>query len=286
MTITRRALQATGLAAGIVGGFAATAPDSALGREARRLTDRVARELRYAGATLPGIAYRLTGRRPDPDVSDDILADRVRSTLGRLEHRLDIPRVHVMVDDHVALLHGDVPDACAAATLEHATLRVSGVRGVESYLHIGLIAGDTRPSQSRVLTVPSQALQSLLDAAAAAGASHPRSAVHAVLRGVFDRIPADERDDVLAHLPDDVRALAEPVVRQGKTARVKHLSQLVAAIVADGGVPVADAEAITTSVITPLRALVPEEVADVAAVLPAELRDVWTGASPQPRAAR
>ena len=101
----------------------------------------------YAVASAPGILYRLAGRKPDPDVADDVLADRIRSSLGPLEKRLDVPRVHVMVEDHVALLHGDVPDVCDAAAIEHAVMRVSGVDGVESHLHAGLLVGDTRPSE-------------------------------------------------------------------------------------------------------------------------------------------
>lgn len=40
------------------------------------------------------------------------------------------------------------------------------------------------------------------------------------------------------------------------------------------------AEAVTASVLGCLRELVPEEVADVAAGLPLEIRDLWVGAGP------
>src|ERR1700687_6230895 len=103
MTITKRLVQTAGWAAAVIGVAAAAVPDSG----ARRLADRLGRDVRYAAASAPGILYRLAGRRPDPDVSDDVLADRIRSTLGPLEKRLDVPRVHVMVEDHVAVLHGE-----------------------------------------------------------------------------------------------------------------------------------------------------------------------------------
>jgi BON domain len=201
MAITRRLVQAAGLAAGVIGVVAASAPDSAVGRAARRLADRLARDVGYAAASAPGILYRLAGRRPDPNVSDDVLVDRIRSSLGPLEKRLDVPRVHVMVDDHVAIVHGEVPDERDACAIEHAIMRISGVAGVESHLHAGLVSGDTRPSQgAAVPQPPSEALRSLLDAARDAGAgAYSRAAVHAVLCGFADRIPEDERDQVFAH---------------------------------------------------------------------------------------
>src|SRR5690606_13470179 len=74
----------------------------------RRLARLLRRRARYVLGRLQGVRYRLSGRHPDPDVPDTVLGDRIRSTLGPLEKRLDVPRVHVMVEDHVALLHGEV----------------------------------------------------------------------------------------------------------------------------------------------------------------------------------
>lgn len=253
------------------------APNSTLARTARKLRKRLARDVRYAAASTPGIVYRLSGRRPDPNVSDDILADRIRSAIGPLEHRLDVPRVHVMVDDHIATLHGDIPDERAASALECAVLRVSGVRGIESHLHTGLIPGDTRPSEGRLHQPRSGALQALVDAARAGGARHPEAAVHAVLCGFTDRIPVDERAHVLAHLPADVRRLAGPTRHIGeRSPRLKTLPQLVAAITAEKGIEPDRAELIIQSVISALRNLVPEESGDIAAVLPGELKGFWT----------
>jgi hypothetical protein len=147
MAKTKRVIQMAGLATGVLGAAVASTSDTSFGRAARRLAHRLARHARYAAGTVPGLVYRLTGRHPNPDVSDDILADRVRSSIGGLEKRLDVPHIHVMVEDHVAILHGEVTEDSDVRALEHAIVRVSGVRGVESHLHVGLAPGDTRPSE-------------------------------------------------------------------------------------------------------------------------------------------
>lgn len=273
MAMTKRLVKMAGLAAGVVGVVAASTPDGPI----RRFADRLARDVRYAAASAPGILYRLAGRRPDPDVSDDVLADRIRSSLGPLEKRLDVPHVHVTVEDHAAILHGEVPDEGDAGAIERATLCISGVTGVESHLHAGLVSGDTRPSQgSAVPRPPSEPLRALLDAARDAGANQPRLAVHAVLCGFADRMPEDERDQVFAHLPADVRALAGPVRRHGeRPPRLRTLEQLVGAVTAEGGIEPRRAREITRAVVAALRSLVPEEARDVSAVLPGELRELW-----------
>lgn len=279
MRTTRALVRGAGAVAGAVGAAAAFAPQSRVGRTARSFADRLARDARYFSSSTPGLVYRLSGRRPDPDVPDDVLADRVRSELGPLQRRLDTPRVRVMVDDRIAILHGDVPDEHAARTIEKATLRVSGVLGIESHLHPGLARGDTRPSEGRSAPQPqSAALTSLLAAAQDAGADDDRGAVHAVLCGFTGRIPEDEREQLMVHLPNDVRAVAGPPKTSGERGRVRRVEELVAMIVAQG-VPTDRAEGITRSVLAALRRLVPEESADVAAVLPPELRDLWEKAA-------
>ena len=278
MTLTRRLTQFAGLAAGVIGVAAAVAPESSAGRAVRRLADRLSRDVRYAAGAAPGLLYRLSGRRPDPDAPDDVLADRVRSAIGPLEKRLDLPRIHVMVDDHVAILHGDVPDDDDAGAIQHAVLRVSGVTGVVSHLHLGLIPGDTRPSEGAAVTPPpSDAWRALMETARDAGAGDaPVAAVHAVLCGLMDRLPEGERAQVLAHLPADVRALVGPERPAGERApRLKTLAQFVAAVTAVGGIDARRAEAITRAVLATLRGLVQEEAHDVAAVLPGELRELW-----------
>jgi uncharacterized protein (DUF2267 family) len=275
MRLTKRIVQAAGIAAGVIGVAAASSPDNPVGKAARRL----ARDIRYAVASAPGVLYRLAGRHPDPNVSDDVLADRIRSTIGPLEQRLDIPRIHVMVEDHVAVLHGDVNNDLDAYRIEHAVLDISGVDGVESHLHLGLIAGDTRPSEGRAHPAASPALVQLLDAARSAGARDPRQAVHAVLCNFSERIPDGEREQFFAHLPTDVRALAGPPHRQGeRLTRLRTVPELLVAVGGVGGVELDKVEKITRHVVAALRALSPDEERDVAASLPHELRDLWLAA--------
>jgi len=271
--------------AGALAAVAVAGRDKVPGRALRRALGVVARRVRDAEGRLEGVRYRLAGRTPEPDVTDDVLADRVRSSLGRLERHLDVPRVHIMVEDGIAVLHGPVPSPAEAAAIEHAVSDVVGVRGVESYLHVGLGAGDTRPSTGRVRAeaAPSAALRQLLDSARHAGATEDGAlpAVRAVLATFADRIPADEAGQLLAHLPDDVRALAEEPRRHGEhVARLRTVPDLVAAIASHGEIDPERAYAIAESVLGRVRELVPEEVADVAAVLPDELRQFWTAAVP------
>ena len=103
-----------------------------------------------------GSMYRLFGRRPDPNVDDATLADRVRSQLGPIEKRLDVPRVHVMVDNHIVHLHGDVEWPHEAATIVEAARHVAGVEQVDSHLHLGLLRSDTRPSEGRLQSLQAQ----------------------------------------------------------------------------------------------------------------------------------
>jgi uncharacterized protein (DUF2267 family) len=279
MKTTKMFVRGAAFGAATIGFVTATFPDSPVGRTTRRLGDRLARDIRYVVASAPGILYRLAGRRPDPDVSDDILADRIRSAIGPLEKRLDVPRVHVMVDDHSAILHGDVSDECVAAAIEEAVMCVSGVDGVESHLHTTLERGDTRPSAGRATTAPSQAYTSLLAAAREGGALDTRAAVHAVLCGFLDQLPAGERSHIDAHLPDDVRALVGPPRYSGRPHRTRTVLQLVAAVIAEGGIDAARAEDITLTVLDAFQHLVPEEARDIEAVLPEELRELWRNAS-------
>jgi uncharacterized protein (DUF2267 family) len=227
-----------------------------------------------------GVWYRLLGRRPDPNVDGATLADRIRSELGPLEKRLDLPHVHVMVEDHIALLHGEVGWPHEAAAIERAVGEVSGVRGVESYLHVGLLRSDVRPSEGRrVPRPPSDAKSRLMAAARSAGAgeAHATEAVRATLAVLAERIPPGEREQLLGHLPEDVRDLASQPRRAGSAAaRYRTVRDLVSAVVSEQGDAVDErAEAIVAAVLHEVRRLVPEEADDVAAVLPPELRELW-----------
>lgn len=209
----RRALGKT-LMIGAGLGAAVLGRDS-LAKRLRRGVETLERRTRYAVGRLEGLQYRFAGRGPDPAVPDDVLADRIRSTLGGVEKRLDAPHVHVMVEDHVALLHGDVPTGADKTSIEWTVLDTPGVRGIESYLH------------------------------------------------------------------SDVRELASEPRREGDAVtRLRTVAELVAAVAARDGMSPERAQAITESVLAHLRRLVPEEVEDVAAVLPEELRQLWTTAVP------
>ena len=255
-------------------------PGTRANRLVRHQLDRAGRQLRYLGGRLQGVSYRLRGRHPDPDVSDNVLGDRIRSSLGGLEKRLDLPRIHVMVEDHVALLHGEVTSEAEAEELERAIAAVSGVVGVESYLHVGLTRSDTRPSAGRAVHPPSDALQSLLDAAVGAGIDPDRArpVVRGILATFADRLPAGERAQVRAHLPADVKSMFSPPRRTHRVGRMRTVHQLVARVAATTReLPQDQAEQVTAAVLQALRVNVPDEAGDVGAVLPRELRLLWRG---------
>lgn len=240
--------------------------------------DRLSRAARFRFGQWRGVSYRLRGRRPNPDVADNVLADRIRSSIGPVEARLDLPRVHVMVEDRTALLHGDVATVEEAAEIEHAVHRVPGVIGVESYLHVGLLPSDTRPSEGERHHPSSAALQALLSAVTAAGVdvARARSVVSVVLSALAERVPAGELDHLMAHLPADVRQLMCAPRRIGApVARTRAVSDLVTRVLAVNRVPPERAEEAVRTVFTALRGLVPEEADDIAAVLPEGLRDLW-----------
>ena len=248
-----------------------------LARAVRRF---VHRRILFGRGRAKGVAYRLAGREPDPRVSDDILADRIRSSLGTLEKRLDVPRVHVMVEHHVAILHGEVGTEADATAIERAARNVSGVRGIESYLHIGLLRSDTRPSEGRATAPSSIARRRLIDAAREAAGVDEEAAlrlVRAVLATFSERLPDHSRRHLFANLPLDVRAIAEPRRRAGDLAidlregRDFTVSVAAAVAMADPGI----ARLVCEAVLGALRQIVPLEAGDVAASMPADVRTLW-----------
>lgn len=258
--------------------------DSSIGRACRRARHKVVGRARYVHGAAEGARYRLAGRRPDPDVSDDVLTQRVRSALGPLEKRRDLPRVHVMVEDGVAILHGDLPTEADVEELELHVMEVSGIRSVVSFLHIGLAHGTTRPSEGHAAQAVrhSEQLQALLQAAQDAGVPEDRArdAARAVLGAFTERIPEDERSQLLSHLPRDARALAAPPRRLGARERIRTVPELVASIGEHGYTDAENIGALVEAVLARLRTLVPEEAVDVAAVLPEDLRALWNNAVP------
>lgn len=280
-------MRTRGLVTGAAGAAAAgmavmLRPGTRGSRLVRRELDHAGRQLRYLEGRLHGMGYRLSGRHPDVTVIDNVLADRIRSSLGKLEHRLDLPHIHVMVEHHVALLHGEVGSDDDAREIERAVAAVSGVVGVESYLHTGLTRGDTRPSAGRASHRRSAALTRLLTAAEEAGVDP--AAAPAVVRWVLatfaDRLPAGARAHVSSHLPADVRPLFTPPRRMlgAGTRPARTVHDLVGRIAGSTSeLPAGRAEEVTTAVIRALHSVVPDDAMDVAAVLPAELRALWEG---------
>lgn len=271
-----------GLVAGGVLAVGVGLLETAAGRRfSRRLARTLSRTARYQSGRLDGLRYRMAGRKPNPDVDERVLADRVRSVLGPLEHRLDVPRVHVMAHDHEVLLHGEVATEEQARRILEATRAIPGVGKVVSRLHVGLFAGDSRPSEGARHPAPSAGLTSVLAAAHGAGVPEgsERAAVRAVVSSFACLLPPGERRHVLGHLPEDLRRLAEPPRPRWLPHRhVRRIEDF-----ALGALPSYEPsmrEAIVESVLGAVRDLVPEEVADVAAVLPRELRDLWKTAIP------
>jgi uncharacterized protein (DUF2267 family) len=271
--IVTRTLMAGASAAGAV---VVLTKGTGLGRVARRAASLVEDRTRYLRGALPGLAYRATGREPASDVPDEVLCERVRAELGRVEHRLDVPRVRVAVQEGVVVLHGAVPTHLDAHALEWRAHRVPGVRGVESYLQV--MPDATRPSDDRSHHAPSHAHRVLVEAARTAGVppGDEELGVRAVLVPFLERLPLGERNHVLGHLPADVELLVEPPRRHGPS-RLRTRDELDDEVARIADVDALVADALTTEVLGALRSLVPEETDDVAAVLPANLKDLWAG---------
>jgi BON domain len=122
----------------VTGAAAAAAVGAKLGIDKLRRSNGKAADLRRRGHHLAGrakgLAYRSLRRHPDSDVDDATLADRVRSSIGPLEKRLHVPRVHVTVENGTVILHGELPDGQAEAQIVEAVRNIAGVRGVQSHL--------------------------------------------------------------------------------------------------------------------------------------------------------
>jgi hypothetical protein len=239
-----------------------------------RGVDHAAKWVRHMHGQLEGLDYRLRGREPDTEAGDPVLTARVRSQLGPLLRRLDLPHLDVTVDDGVALLRGGVARGAQADEIIAAVRQVPGVRDVDARLHIGLTRGDTRPSAGHDNREASTQLRRLAAAAEAAGVAPAQAAV--ALRVFLLRLPSGERDHVVGHLPTDVRQMVDRVVVRADVLHIRDVEGLVA-IVAD----VADladdqAQRVLEGVLRTLAELVPEEVADISAVLPAGLRQLWS----------
>ncbi len=219
--------------------------------------------------------------RQDEQREHDV-ADQVRTALGPLLKDLDLPRIHVMAEGHRVLLHGDVACASDAVIIEDSVLTLPSVDSVESHLHIGLLPGDTRPSEA--FHEPSEMYQSLRDEAALVGLTEEpaiRAALAGTLAAILDQIPPDERSHVIAHFPHDVAKLAKPRRHIGEVAKHWHtVSSLETDASLRGGMSLETAVALVPKVILVLRVFVPEEDHDVQACLTRHLREYWIDQMP------
>jgi uncharacterized protein (DUF2267 family) len=207
---------------------------------------------------------------------DADLADRVRSLLGPTMKRLDLPRIHVMAEGRRVLLHGDVATADDANLIEQTIACLPEVAAVESHLHIGLLPGDSRPSQAQ--SQQSAMMTALLSTASAIGIEG--DAVHAAVWGtlsaILEQIPPNERSHVVAHFPVDVVAIAKARRHIGdEGVHWKTELDLEAAAALRGDTRLEDAEVLVPEIIGVIRRFVPEEDVDVQATLTTHLRDLW-----------
>ncbi len=215
----------------------------------------------------------LVGHPEGPD-----LADRVRTALGPLTHALDVPRIHVMAEGAVVLLHGDVGSVHDAECIEDQAARIPGVLIVESHLHVGLLPGDSRPSDGGDGAPRSEMLTALLATAEAIGIIGPPAvaAVRGTLNAVLAQIPPGERDQLVAHFPKDVRVIVKArrvIGERGKRWRTELALDVAAAW--SGGITVDDAQVLVPAVIGVVRRFVPEEDADIEATLKRRIKELW-----------
>jgi uncharacterized protein (DUF2267 family) len=262
------------------------------GRTVARQWRDARRQSRRLRGIVEGARYRLARRGPDPLAGDDIVAERVRASLGLVSKRLDVPRAHVMVTGHVATLHGEVGTIAEALSLARAAGAVPGVMAVRCRLHVGLLPGQGRPSHGRMRRrAPSEPLHVLLDAAAQAGAGAEQAptAVRAVVEAFAACLPARERGRLSAALPADLRRLALPRHRCRWTDQPADLLNCVTEVSGLGDL--VRAERLTVAVLGGLSEILPP--ADAARIEPAlapPLRPLWRLArrqgQPQPPGAR
>lgn len=251
-------------------------------RPRRRLTTsrhRTAVAMRRLAGGLQGAAYHLDGLRPDPDVDDELLARRVASTLGVVAHRLDLPRLHVTVQEAVVRLAG----AADPASLDEVLDVARGVSGVRSVVADDVVDLDEEDRPSRVRARQrSRVHREVVGAVRALDVGDEDAAerlVGAVLSTLFDVLPDDELAHVRTHLPDDVATLTDLVPIVGHPPVARTATAFVSQVAERSGRTRDTAAQAVGAVMRALQAAVPEEADDVEAVLPRELAALWREAT-------
>jgi uncharacterized protein (DUF2267 family) len=186
---------------------------------------------------------------------------------------LDLPRIHVMAEGNRVLLHGEVDTIESLERIEAAVRNVAGVETIGSYLRVGLLDSDSRPSSGHV--DPSKASRRLRDALVHTGISgRPAElALEHTLRLWTQAIPEGERAHVMSHLPDDVKAIVRTSDPRGDSVRGSE--ELIDLVVLQSGLTAADGARAVSTIVHELHDLVPQDCDDVAAALPLGLRPMW-----------
>lgn len=237
----------------------------------------LARRMRHTAGRLEGLAYRVAGRHPDPDVDDRVLADRVASTLGPVTRHLDLPRVHTTAKDGVVHLAGRIDSLDAFHEIERTVRAIPGVRDIRTANLRRMGPSDGRPSDGAAGR-RSTALRDLLQGVNALDIGDEEDArrlVGAILAVLLRILPEDPRRHFETHLPADVRALTDEALIVGVLERPRSMSEFIAQVADAAARTTGTAELVMRRVLADLRDLVPEEADDIAAVLPREIARMW-----------
>jgi BON domain len=219
------------------------------------------------------------------ELTNQDLADQVRSQLGQLIHALDLPRIHVMAEDQTILLHGEVGSESDRDRILNYVRFIPGVESIESHMSVGLLPSDTRPSEGKSEGKSARSpmykeLEGHLVDAGVIGTS-ARPAMIGILLSILDLIPDQEREHLMGHFPADVKVLVSPWIGVREPITVRTPLELEIAAAFRGGTSVQDASSFVKAYIETLRKFVPEEDQDVQATLNNQLRAYWAAQDPQ-----
>jgi uncharacterized protein (DUF2267 family) len=274
----RRALLAAG---SILAGIAVVGVHPRVRRTLRRSGQRVRRRISYLRGRVRGLRYRMLARGPTPDVDDDVLEQRVRSTLGSLRRRYDLPPIEVSaVMDGSVVLDGYAPDLEQVRELEASLSEIPGVEMVISRIQVDDAV--LRPSQRRD-PAASPLRRELLAAVRQLDVGDEEQVerlVAATLVALFSLLPDDPARHLRSHVPADVQMLIAPPIPIASDRKPRTTYELVDEVSQLCGRSAGTSRQAIAAVFATLREMVPEEMDDVQAVLPAAIKPLWRGARP------